>query len=368
MGCGAPAEDPDASTAATGTTGTTGTPTAGTPTAATSDTTSGTTTGGTGTTGGVTGCISGTAADGSLAFPVDPANNYAFDSTVTLHVKKIAPNSPLNFDWSALTVDIQEQPMTPGTGDVVTVLLALLKLTKDEFEAKLNANENLVNYSKGALAFYPTTETSANIYDFTAPGATEPLPAEEIDPYLDPVTFPPETHTYALLVQNSTEPAHGVRMVQALQIDPNEVTTDISVTNDSSSLVYSTDLTTVLPVQVPAANANITVDWKPLQEVALNGLGDLWTERQIDEVMVAQYSLSPEELTQQFLSLEKISDQMFRGPVLAGASLNLSTLTEETSGAPFTGIDANGTWILALKCTKCTNPAPWFLTILKTCQ
>lgn len=48
--------------------------------------------------------------------------------------------------------------------------------------------------------------------------------------------------------------------------------------------------------------------------------------------------------------------------------LNLSTLTEETSAAPFTGIDGTGTWILALKCTKCTNPAPWFLTILTACQ
>jgi len=345
------------------TTGTTGTPTSTTGAA-----TTGATTGATGTTGGPVGCLSGTAADGSLAFPVDPANNYAFDSTVTLHVKTIAPNSPLNFDWSALTVDIQEQPMTPGTGDVVTVLLALLNLTIPEFEAKLNANENLVNYSKGALAFYPTSETAANIYDFTAPGATEPLPANEIDPYLDPATFPPETHTYALLVQNSTEPAHGVRMVQALQIDPNSVDTDIAVTNDSSTLEYHTDLTTVVPVQVPPGNANITADWTPLEDVANNALGDLWLDGAIQEVMVAHYSLTPAELTAQFLSLEKIATEMYRGPVEAGARLNLSTLVEQTSGAPFTGINADGTWILALKCIRCTNPAPWFLTILKTCQ
>jgi len=47
--------------------------------------------------------------------------------------------------------------------------------------------------------------------------------------------------------------------------------------------------------------------------------------------------------------------------------VNLSTFTNE-SGQPFTGIDDTGTWVLALSCGDCRNPAPWYLTILEPCS
>jgi len=363
MGCSSPS-DPADETAATGTpTSTSG----GTPTSTSGGTD---TSGGASTTGGATGCISGTAADGGLSLLVSTANNYSFDSTVTLNVQKVAPNTPFNFDWSGLTTDITKQPMTVGGGgEVATVLISLMGLTIEDFQTKLNANEALNNYSKGAMAFYPTSETSANLYEFSAPGNVDPLPAEMIDPYLDPTVYPPESHMYAVLVQDSTEPAHGVRMVQALQIDPNSLVSDVTISNNSSDLIYSTDLTTVVPVQVPVSTPNITVDWKAMQDVENNGLGNLWTQRSVDEVMVGRYALSPADLTEQFLGLENIAEELYRGPVEAGASLNLSTLVEETTSAAFPGISADGsTWILALNCSKCTNPAPWFLTILTPCQ
>lgn len=319
----------------------------------------------TSTTGAQVGCLATALADGSLDLQINPAHNYAFDSTVTLNVLKVAPNTPLHFDWSGLTTDITQQPIGPG--EVVTVLFTLLDLTSEDFQTKLNANERLNGFSKGAIAFYPTTETSADIYEFSAPGNTEPLPASDIDPYLDPEVFPPEAHTYAVLVQDSTDPAHGVRMVQALQLDPESVNTEVLITNESSGLTYETDLTAVVPLQVPAANANITTDWKAV-EGGLNGLGDVWEERAVNEVMIGHYSLTPEQLTEQFLGLDNIADELYRGVVTAGSKLNLNTLTEETTAAPFPGIDGTGTWILALNCSDCTNPAPWFLTILQPCQ
>lgn len=356
-GCSAPAE-PTTDPMLTTTTG--AGPVTGTGGAAASTTTGGA------TTGAVTGCLGATLADTSLDLQINAGNNYAFQSDVTLNVVPIAPNAALTFDWSGLTTDITQQPI--ATSEVVTVLFTLLSLTPTEFQAKLNANERLNGYSEGAIAFYPTTETSAEIHQFSAPGNVDPLPASDIDPYLDPTVFAPETHTYAVLIQDSTEPAHGVRMVQALQLDPNSLTTEIVIKNDSSGLTYATDLTQVVPVQLPAATANITADWKAA-ETGMNGLGNLWEERSVDEVMIGHYSLTPEQLNAQFLGLDNIADQMYRGPVLAGSKLNLNTLVEETSGAAFPGIDGEGTWILALNCKeKCTNPAPWFLTILKPCQ
>ena len=65
--------------------------------------------------------------------------------------------------------------------------------------------------------------------------------------------------------------------------------------------------------------------------------------------------------------LENIADELYRAPAAAGATVDLTTLIEATTGAPFTGIDGTGTWILALNCGECSNPAPWFLTILEPC-
>ena len=332
-------------------------------------TTGGTSTGAgaTGTTGAPVGCLSATAEDGSLNLLLDPANNYAFDSTVTFDVQSVAPNTPLTFDWSGLSIDLMKQPINPAGGDVAAVLVSLMGLSVQAFQDKLNANEALNNDSKGTLAFYPTTETRAHIYEFASPGDLMPRLPEEIDPYLDPGAFPPEENTFAVLIQDDREPARGVRMVQAFRLDPNSLSTDVTLSNTSSDLVYQTDLAAVVPVQVPAGTANITADWGGMNDVANNALGDLWVKRSIEEVMIGRYDLTPAQLTEQFLGLENIAAELYRGPVPAGSTIHLSTLVEETSGAPFTGVNASGTWILALNCLKCTNPAPWFLTILQPC-
>jgi hypothetical protein len=168
-----------------------------------------------------------------------------------------------------------------------------------------------------------------------------------------------------VLVQDVTDPAQGVRMVQALQLDPESLTTDVVITNDSATFTFSTDLTGLNPVQLPVGSAEIIVDWSTMTVTAL---GSPWEARSIDEVMVGHYSLTSAELTEQFLDLEQWADELYRGPVEAGNSLSLETLQEETSGQKFAGIDDTGTWILALNCGSCSNPAPWFLTVLRPCN
>lgn len=362
VACGSSADQPAADTsAATTTTGSGG---------GASNTVS-TTTDGSGTTGAPLGCLSTMASDGSLQFMVNPANNYAFSSTVSLTIQKVAPEAQLTFDWSELTTDITKQPIDVTSGEVQAILVSLLQLTPTDFEAKLNANERLNTYSVAAMAVYPAPtapQTTADIYEFGAPGNETPLTADEIAPYLVFSSYPPTNYTFAVLVQDEKDAAKGVRMVQGFQLDEESLNTEVKITDTSADLQYSTDLTTITPVQFPAGNANITADWSGMN-MLMNGLGDEWEDRYIDEVMIGHYSLTPAELTEQFLALENIADEMYRGPVTAGDMLNLSSLVEENTGAAFSGIDDTGTWILALNCTtKCTNPAPWYLTIVKPCE
>ena len=51
-----------------------------------------------------------------------------------------------------------------------------------------------------------------------------------------------------------------------------------------------------------------------------------------------------------------------RLPALASEIVAEWTLTRD--GEPFTGFTGEGTWILALRCSTCSNPAPPFATVL----
>ncbi len=305
------------------------------------------------------------ADNGDLLLMADPVNNYSFTSNVDFKVTQVAPNSDLHFDWSQLSIDFLGHPIDPQA-DVAMVFLALLQLSPEDFKAALNADERLNPYVNGALALYTNGAlTEGSIYEASIPGTNTPASQEDIAPYLDPESYDPANHTYALLVQDSTDVLVGIRMVQALQLDPNSFTTDITITNDDASLMSDPNLTDLVPVKVPSGEANITVDWSQMQ---VNGLGNEWTERAIDGVLLGHYSLTPAELEDKFLDLELVADQLFRGTVEAGSVQSLSALTDE-NGQPFTGIDDTGTWVLALTCPApdCVNPAPWYLTILQPC-
>jgi hypothetical protein len=327
------------------------------------------TTGTTATTGAPAGCISAMASDGSLQLDAMAANNYTFTSNVTVNVQNVAANSGLTIDWSGLTVDLLNHNIDPAT-NVVTVLMAVLRLTVDEFQMKVNANESLEQYNSCAAAYYPTAgETSADLYDFLVPGEMTPIAQEDIDAYLDPAVYDPAEFTYAVLVQDHPDPAIGVRMVQPIRLDTTSVDTTVFVDNDSASLTYETDLTAVQPVEVPAGTGNITINWSALVETANNALGQIWKQRKADEVMVGHYPMTPAEMSTRFLDLEEpgVATRLYRGEVVAGAFKLMSELTDGT-GQAFAGIDSSeGTWIVAVNCSTCTNPAPWFLTILQPC-
>ena len=181
---------------------------------------------------------------------------------------------------------------------------------------------------------------------------------------LDPTVYDPAMHTYALMPSAGTQVGKGVHMVQAFWLDPTSTETTVSIGNDSTALMYDVDLLSMLPVSIPAGQNNITVDWS---EMETNALGREFKPRSIYEVMITHYTQTPEELEGQFLDLEIIADNMYRGDVLAGNDLAFTDIVDE-AGNPFPGITNSGTWVLSLICGTCGNPAPWYLTRLEACQ
>ena len=47
--------------------------------------------------------------------------------------------------------------------------------------------------------------------------------------------------------------------------------------------------------------------------------------------------------------------------------LDFTTLKDKT-GASFTGVTSDGTWLVGLFCGLCRSPAPWYMTVLVPAQ
>jgi hypothetical protein len=133
------------------------------------------------------------------------------------------------------------------------------------------------------------------------------------------------------------------------------------MTSDSTLLDYTVDLHSAQPTPIPMGTADLEIDWTAM---TLTSLQTEFIPSNITSLLVAKYTQSVADLEANFLDLELIADQMYRSEVTAGTSISLTELTTD-DGAPFTGIDGEGTWVVALFCGGCKNPAPWYLSVLQ---
>lgn len=137
--------------------------------------------------------------------------------------------------------------------------------------------------------------------------------------------------------------------------------TTVALTNSSTTLSYTADLHSLHPTGVPASTTALTLDWGMMKK---NALGGTFVPTNIAHAIVGHYTQTAAQLETQFLDLETIAQTLYSIDIPSGTVLDFSMLTD-SSGAAFKGIDSTGTWLVALICTTCRNPAPWYLTILQ---
>jgi hypothetical protein len=183
-------------------------------------------------------------------------------------------------------------------------------------------------------------------------------------PYFSATSYDPAMHTYTVMVASGIVLGKGTRMIQSFRLDPASTNTNVVVTNDSTTLDYEVDLLSLVPTQVPAATAAVTVDWSGM---TVNAHGAEFSTTKITRVLLGRYTETPAELQSKFLDLDMIAEELYSVDVPPGTSIDLSTATT-ASGQAFMGIDATSTWVLSLVCGECNNPAPWYLTFLEPCN
>ncbi len=306
--------------------------------------------------GGGSGTCSGTTLMASTA------HDYGFTSTLTFPPVKVKPMTNLTFDWGSVTTDFLGHDIDPKK-DLNTILVLMWKLTLPDLQTKLNA-DSLQQRDLVTLPLQYATDgnnTSAKLLDFTNSGNPD---ATTILSFLDATQYDPTKFTYTLMAATGNTLGEGTKMIQSFQVDPSSSNTAVTMTTDSTQLTYTADLHSLTPTEIPAGQAGITLDWSQMTK---NALGNDFVVSNITRALVGHYTQTPTEIESQFLDIELIATKLYQGDIGTGTSVNFSSLKTD-GGESFQGIDDTGTWMVALQCGGCRNPAPWYLTILKPCQ
>ena len=331
---------------------------------------SNTTTGGSGGSGGGgSGGGSVTCISGSTLIAKE-ANDFNFTSTLTFPPVKVAPKSDLTLDWSGVTTDFLGHALDTKK-NLNTILVLMFKLTLADLQTHLNADDIKQKDLVTIPLQYATdgSGTSAKLLTFTNSGNPS---ASDIMSYLDPTQYSPASYTYTLMAATGSMLGEGTRMIQSFQVDPNSTNTTVNMTKDSTQLTYTADLSHLTPTGVPAGKATLTLDYS---QITKNGLGNPFDAGSITKALVGYYSETPAELEKKFLDIELIAKKLYRGDSdtratnhidLSDNKVDLSALKTD-GGDAFSGIDDTGTWLVALQCGGCRNPAPWYLSVLKVC-
>jgi hypothetical protein len=296
-------------------------------------------------------------------------NDYAFSSTLTLASTQVAPQSNLTFNWGGVTTDFLGHPVT-ATNGLDTMLVLIVNLSLADFETQINTDV----FSQSSLIVLPPPlfappagVVSGTLFDNFTVGGVAVTP-DNADMYLDPTAHPPDQTTFILAGQTGMNTGNDIRMMQAFQIDPTSSNTAVTLSNSSTSLNYHVDMHSLHPTGVPANTPALTLDWSQLN---MNAFGDdisdpLGVKRQTDitSAIVGHYTQSVSQLESQFLNIQTIATDLYSADIPPGTTLDFATL-QDSAGNAFPGVDANGTWLVALLCGGCRNPAPYYLTILK---
>jgi hypothetical protein len=287
-------------------------------------------------------------------------NNYSITSNLTIENVVVGGRNPdITFDWSAVTTDFYGHSLEQ-TADIATVVVIVWDLGLEGIAQGLAVEDpDLTSHVVFPIVLNPLEgQTSASLREFMAFG--EAVLEEDLITYLDPSLG----YTYTLMLQRELKLGSGVGMIQAFTVDGSNTETHVVMTNDSTILQVLPDLDSPLSSHVPSHQPDIVMDWS--NSIATRASGGEFISNQITEVIVGQYA-GDIDLTAEFLDIEYVYRDLWRGTVSSGSEIHLETLLN-ASGEPFPGIEEGDQYLLGLLCTTCINPTPWYLSRLTPCE
>lgn len=280
-------------------------------------------------------------------------NNYNYEGILDFQSTALAPGD-FSFAWAGLTRDLQGHDLDP-IDDIDNASVVVFRYLDQQQVLEGLAENTLEQASVGLFVSKKTEDgTELDLSELTLLGTDI-----DVEEHFTPESCDTDGYcTWLLTLATGTTPSVGTRVAAFVEPSAAASATHLDVTDDSSSVTVHADLQSLEPVAVPAGEPALEVDWS---EITQSGQGVDIKSAAIDQIMVASYDLSLAELEEQFLDIELIANELW-SMEFEGSSADLSELQG------FSGVDTDHTWILALRCSTCANPAPPVLTVLEGCE
>lgn len=278
------------------------------------------------------------------------AHNFTYETDLQFEVVEAQALADVCLDWSALSVDIQGHAFTEGIDEIRLAVFGTLSY--DEIRDGLASDQ----LQQSDLSLYMECEpdgpddTDCCLSEFGLLGS---YPG--IDQYF-------EEGSGSWLFTFDTEGVDGTRTMVLLIPTSESSTTLVEIDDETCSLDMDVDLSSSTRALVAGGTAELTLDWSALTR---DGLGNELAHEKINELQLARYEASAEELAENFFDLKTLASETWSMSVAGETSASLTALEGDT---PFTGLSTEGTWLLALWCTVCENPVPKAIVILEAEQ
>lgn len=278
------------------------------------------------------------------------ANNYTLGGSVDLPSYPTVSGANVSFDWATLVQDIQCHDVDPSV-DIDNAALVRFSLTEAEVEEGLARNSLKQSDNTGYLEVHTEGATSAELVDMTLFGT----PVDITQEYAEGLG------TYMLILTTGTDPGVGARTLAFLAPSASSDVTSVTLGDACGMLDLQVDFSGLTAVSVPEGEGEgWEVDWSAL---TTDGQGNAFPATGVDRLDIGYYeSLTIDDIEANFLDVEQLATKMYSLALTGGTTASLDGAKAGTEA--FTGFSGEGLWLLALRCSRCYNPAPLFFTVL----
>ena len=286
-------------------------------------------------------------------------NQYAYDAALEADIIEVSPGADAEVDWSSVTRDLQGHAVT--TADISETLLVGFRDLSPAEVTEAIATDTLRQDSVAIWLTAESTEGHARFSDYGLMGNQL-----DIERYVQPgitwlvaVRKPGATRIASMVFVVAREPqvADGAPSTTPFE-STDEEPAQIVLDNDTSNLDVDMDFASLEEVFVQTGERGLVLDWSA---VSSDGLGNPLAFPTVTDLFLGHFSEQRADLQTSVFDLEATADASWTMRLGGSSWANLDALRGDTE---FAGVSDEGTWLLALSCSQCMNPAPRLVTFL----
>lgn len=274
-------------------------------------------------------------------------HNFSYQAWMQADEQPLTEFHDSTIEWGGLTQDVHGRAVDPLEDVDDATLLLFPDMTPDQVCAGL-VEDRLQQSDVGLYMVCAPDDTSCRLDEFGLLGS-----------YPGIAQYFEEDRGSWLVMLAADDEAGGIAY-RFLRSDASSPETEATIGDDSSSIELDVDLGVGSPVHV-AADGDTELDWSGLVH---DGLGNDLAVYKLDELLLGRYEEELAVIEDRFYDLEALAADLWTLEVPETDSARLTDLAT-ADGEPFAGFTADGRWLLALRCSTCTNPMPRFVASLE---